>query len=118
MPVSGRSDAHELRTATEALTTLLADIETTADRAADIDALARTVPCCVEAAGLLSALAGRLGALATALVDMSHDRRVHRAAEETMAEVAADLTTMRGLLHRVTAVATPAITDLRHVPAR
>lgn len=118
MTTSVRSDIHELETATTALITLLDHIETTTDADADIDTLVQTVPCCVEVAGLLATLAGRLGTLAMSLVDMSHGRHLHRAAEETMADVAADLSTMRSLLHRVTLVAAPTLTDLRSIPAQ
>lgn len=118
MSASVRPDVHELEVATDALITLLDHMETTAHGDADIDTLVQTVPCCVEVAGLLATLAGRLGALAMSLVDMSHGRHIHRAAEETMADVAADLSTMRSLLHRVTLVAAPTLTDLRAIPTR
>lgn len=111
------ADVRELETATEALIALLDHLETATDTEAGLDTLVQTVPCCVEVAGLLATLAGRLGTLARSLVDMSHGRSVHRAAEETMADVAADLATMRSLLHRVTLVAAPTLTDLRRIPA-
>jgi hypothetical protein len=118
MSASVRTDVHELEIATEALTALLDHIETTADGGADVDTLAQTVPCCVRIAGLLAALAGRLGTLTTSLVDMSRGEPAQRAAEETMADVAADLSTMRDLLHSVTLVAAPTLVDLRHITAR
>lgn len=118
MPGPVRTGVHELEIATEALITLLDHIETTADNQSDIDMLVQVVPCCVEITGLLAALAGRLGALALSLVDMSGGRSAQRAAEERMADIAADLGTMRSLLHRVTLVAAPALADLRQIPAR
>lgn len=118
MPASARTDVHELEAATEALITLLDHIGTAADDEADVDMLVQTVPCCVEVAGLLAALAGRLGTLATSLVDMSRGEPEQRAAEEMMADVAADLSTMRSLLHRVTLVAAPTLADPRHIQVR
>lgn len=122
MPTSVRTDVHEVEMATVALITLLDHIHTTAESEADVDTLVQAVPCCVEVASQLAALAGRLGTLATSLVDMSSDMSggapTQHAAEETMADVAADLRTMRSLLHRVTLVAAPTLEDLRHLPAR
>lgn len=112
MPVSVRTDVHELEIATGALITLLDHVETTAGSRSDVDVLVQAVPCCVEVAGLLAALAGRLGALAMSLVDLSS----RPAAEEMMADIAADLSTMRSLLHRVTLVAAPTLADLRRIP--
>ena len=80
-----------------------------------IDPLIPAVPCCVEVAGLLAVLAGRLGALSGALADLSHGRHMHRAAEETMTQAAADLSTLCRLLHRVTLVNTPAPAGLRRI---
>jgi hypothetical protein len=118
MPGSLRSGVHELEIATEALITLLDHVETTADSQSDVDMLVQVVPCCVEITGLLAALAGRLGGLAMSLVDMSGGKPTQPAAEDMMADIAADLSTMRSLLYRVTLVAAPALADLRQIPAR
>jgi hypothetical protein len=118
MAASVRSDVHELEITTEALITLLDHIGTTAHGQADVDLLVRAVPCCVEVAGLLAALAGRLGGLAASLADLSRHEHAQEAAEETMADIAADLSSMRSLLHRVTLIAAPTLADLRRIPAR
>lgn len=117
MPGPVHADVHELEVATEALITLLDHVGTTADQPSDVDVLVHVVPCCVEVTGLLAALAGRLGTLATSLVDMSGGGPRRLAGEEMMADIAADLSTMRSLLHRVTLVAAPTLADLRQIPA-
>lgn len=116
MSPPARTDVHELETATEALVTVLDRLQPTEDNHPDADLLVQALPCCVEVAGLLAALAGCLGALATSLSDMSDGAPAQRAADEMMADIAADLNTMRSLLHRATLVAAPTLADLRRLP--
>lgn len=79
-----------------ALSTVVADIERA--HLPDLDMLATAVPGCVRVTGLLASLAATLG---------------EHARESEHPDVAADLATMRSLLHRATLVAAPAIADLR-----
>lgn len=111
MPASRSTDVHELEVVTDALVTALDNMDVAESRR-DADVLAEAVPCCVEAAGLLAAFAGRLGALALTLA-----REPSGATEGMMTDIAADLGTIRSLLHRVTLVAAPTLADLRRLPS-
>jgi hypothetical protein len=111
MPASRSTDVHELEIATDALVTALDNMDD-AEKRRDADVLVAAVPCCVEVAGLLAALAGRLGALALTMAGEPSG-----ATEEMMTDIAADLSTMRSLLHRVTLVAAPTLADLRRLPS-
>jgi hypothetical protein len=67
----------------------------------DLALMAGAVSGCVRVTGLLAALTGTLG---------EHAREPESVG---LLDVAADLATMRSLLHRATLVAAPAVADLR-----
>lgn len=117
MPPSARADVRELELeiAATALTTFLDHIVVTAEEPSDGDLLARAVPCCIQVAGLLAVLTGRLATLADALYKQPADG-VGPAAG-LMGDISADLDTMRNLLHRATLVGAPALADLRRPAA-
>jgi hypothetical protein len=110
----------ELASASRALVAALDTIESAAARRPGVDVLAEAMPGCVRVTGLVAALAGRLGQLAEALADApaADPRGPGPPAGDMMADIAADLTTMRSLLHRATLVAAPTLADLRRVQRR
>lgn len=119
----------QLTAVTQALAMAVDEIEALAADGPDIDLLARTVPTCIQLAGLLAALTGSLGAVAeditVCLPGTVVDTVVGTVVESTpeplgiaLLDVAADLATMRSLLHRATLVAAPAVADLRRCRVR
>jgi hypothetical protein len=122
---------HDRLTAiTQALAAAIDEIDAQAAAGPDIDLLARSVPICVHLAGLLAALTGSLGAVAEditvclpgTVVDSVVGTVVESSAEPPLGmallDVAADLATMRSLLHRAALVAAPAVADLRRCRVR
>ncbi|HEX5113905.1 MAG TPA: hypothetical protein VFW65_01775 [Pseudonocardiaceae bacterium] len=118
---------------TRALAGAIDEIEALAARGPDIDLLARSVPTCIHLAGLLASLTGALGAVAEditvclpgtvvdSVVGTVVSSGVAPAPEPlgiTLLDVAADLATMRSLLHRAALVAAPAVADLRRCRVR
>lgn len=73
----------------------------------DLDLLAGAVPGCVRVTGLLASLTGTLA-------EHARESEAVGLSSVGLLDVAADLATMRSLLHRATLVAAPAIADLRH----
>lgn len=119
----------QLAAITRALAGAVDEIETVAAQRPDIDLLARSVPTCVHLAGLLASLIGSLGAVAeditVCLPGTVVDSVVGTVAESSpeplgmaLLDVAADLATMRSLLHRAALVAAPAVADLRRCRLR
>jgi hypothetical protein len=122
---AGGLDRYDRLTAvTRALSLAIDEIDTLAAEGPDIDLLARSIPTCIHIAGLLAALAGSLGAVAEditvclpgTVVDSIVGTVVDSSPEPlgtALLDVAADLATMRSLLHRAALVAAPAVADLR-----
>jgi uncharacterized protein (UPF0261 family) len=122
-------ESDRLTAVTRALSGAIDEIEAlAADGGPDIDLLARSVPTCIQLAGLLATLTGELGSMAEeitvclpgtvvdSVVGTVVSSGVAPAPEPlgiTLLDVAADLATMRSLLHRAALVGAPAVADLR-----
>ncbi|HEY1575272.1 MAG TPA: hypothetical protein VGG05_28340 [Pseudonocardiaceae bacterium] len=121
-------ESDRLTAVTRALAGAIDEIEASAAKGPDIDLLARSVPTCIHLAGLLATLTGTLGSVAEGItvclpgtvVDSVVGTVVGSGVEPapeplgiTLLDVAADLATMRSLLHRAALVAAPAVADLR-----
>lgn len=127
---AGPDSYDRLTAVTRALAMAIDEIDALAAEGPDIDLLARSVPTCIHLAGLLAALTGSLGAVAeditVCLPGTVVDSVVGTVIESTpepplgiaLLDVAADLATMRSLLHRAALVAAPAVADLRRYRVR
>ena len=102
----------DLSAAALALSAAVDAVEAATARRPDVELLINAIPGCVRAAGMLAALAGSLGELANTLAEDAAAPVVDPSGTALL-DVAADLATMRALLHRATLVAAPAIADLR-----
>ncbi|HEX3649598.1 MAG TPA: hypothetical protein VHV49_14325 [Pseudonocardiaceae bacterium] len=129
MPNTDAGSVDRLTAVTRALAGAVDEIEALAADKPDIDLLARSVPTCIQLAGLLAALLGSLGSVAEditvclpgTVVDSVVGTVVESSPEPlgmALLDVAADLATMRSLLHRAALVGAPAVADLRRCRLR
>lgn len=112
LPEPRDSDDTDLSAATRALADALDAVEAATARRPDVALLSSAIPDCVRVAGMLAALTGSLGELANTLAEHAAAPLVDPTGTALL-DVAADLATMRALLHRATLVAAPAVADLR-----
>jgi hypothetical protein len=117
LPRSARVDVHDLGSAAAALAAVLVEGEATDSHRPESDMLAQAVPCCVEVADLLAAVAGSLETLALSMFMNHRESPSQPVIEQLMGDGAADLHAMPSLLRRVRLVIAPTLADPRRLAA-